>query len=430
MAREENLTTLKKAASAAALAVTLSSAGLTAAMAEDVTLTLISAERDEVVAPVIEAFEASHPGIKVEHQSVPFESMNATIEARIGGGDDSIDVLFVDSPRVPAMVARGYLKSLEDLRPEIEPLVTPVALDALSVNGTIYTLPLWTSTQMMFYNKDLLDAAGIPHPGSDQADRLTYEQVVEMGAKAQAAGAKFGFAFEQIDRYYQLQPIFESLGAGSGLTGEGNLTPDVTNAKWIEGATFYSKLFADGISPRGVPVGQIPPMFATGELAFLVAGPWQLAGFTAAEGLNFGVAPVPYFASGKPVTPTGSWALAVSPHTAHPEEAMILAKYMSLTAEGAFKTVEANPIPPVNLEAFKLYSEWFAPKFPETGADAQKIMAYELRDTAVSRPLSAGFVAFEEVMNRTFGDLRNGADVTATLEEAQRELSSTLSRIQ
>lgn len=67
---------------------------------------------------------------------------------------------------------------------------------------------------------------------------------------------------------------------------------------------------------------------------------------------------------------------------------------------------------------------------PETGADAQKIMAYELRDTAVSRPLSAGFVAFEEVMNRTFGDLRNGADVTATLEEAQRELSSTLSRIQ
>lgn len=419
-----------KAARTAALAAVLSSVSMVAVMAADVTLTLISAENDAVVAPVIEAFEASHPGIKVEHQSIPFESMNAAIEARIGGGDSSIDVLFVDSPRVPSMVARGYLKSLEDLRSEIEPLVTPVALDALSVDGTIYTLPLWTSTQMMFYNKDLLDKAGIPYPGADQADRLTYEQILDLGSKAQAAGAKYGFAFEQIDRYYQLQPIFESIGGGSGLTGEGNLTPDITNDKWVEGATFYAKMFEDGIAPRGIPAGQVPPLFASGEVAFLVGGPWRLAGYTSTEGLDFGVAPVPYFANGKPVTPTGSWALAVSPHSAHPEEAMALAKFMTLDPEGAFKTVEANPIPPVNLEAFKLYSAWFAPKFPAVGDDAQKIMGYELRDSAVSRPLSIGFVAFEEVMNRVFGDLRNGADVKSTLEDAQRELNSTLARIQ
>lgn len=424
------MTNFLKAAGAAGLAVALSSVSVIAVMAADVTLTLISAERDEVVAPVISAFEASHPGIKVQHESIPFESMNAAIEARIGGGDDSIDVLFVDSPRVPAMVARGYLQSLEDLRSEIEPLVTPVALDALSVDGTLYTLPLWTSTQMMFYNKDLLDKAGIAHPGSNQEDRLTYQQVLEMGQKAQAAGAKYGFAFEQIDRYYQLQPIFESVGGGSGLTGEGNLTPDITNDKWVEGASFYAKMFEDGIAPRGIPAGQIPPLFSTGEVAFLVGGPWRLNGYASTEGLNYGIAPVPYFEGGKPVTPTGSWALAVSPHTSHPEEAMALAKFMTLDPQGAFKTVEANPIPPVNLEAFKLYSEWFAPKFPGVGEDAQKIMGYELRDTAVSRPVSAGFVAFEEVMNRVFGDLRNGADVKATLESAQQELNSTLARIQ
>jgi multiple sugar transport system substrate-binding protein len=64
------------------------------------------------------------------------------------------------------------------------------------------------------------------------------------------------------------------------------------------------------------------------------------------------------------------------------------------------------------------------------GEDAKKIMTYELRDTAISRPLSAGYVAFEEVMNRVFGDLRNGADVVPTLQDAERELNSTLSRIQ
>jgi multiple sugar transport system substrate-binding protein len=38
-------------------------------------------------------------------------------------------------------------------------------------------------------------------------------------------------------------------------------------------------------------------------------------------------------------------------------------------------------------------------------------------------------VAFEEVMNRAFSDIRNGADVKTTLEAAQAQLTSALSRL-
>jgi multiple sugar transport system substrate-binding protein len=47
----------------------------------------------------------------------------------------------------------------------------------------------------------------------------------------------------------------------------------------------------------------------------------------------------------------------------------------------------------------------------------------------VSRPRSIGYVAFEEVMNRAFSDIRNGADVRSTLEQAQNQLTSALSRL-
>lgn len=419
-----------KGATLVALAGLLLSASVSAVMAQSTTLTLLSAERDETMAPVIAAFEKLHPDVKIEHQSVPFESMNATIEARIGAQDSGIDVMLVDSPRVPAMVSRGYLLKLENLREEIKPVVTDLALKGMEVNGEIYTLPFWTSTQLMFYNKDLLDKAGVPYPGAAEADRMTYDQVIEAGKKAQAAGAKNGFVFEQIDRYYQLQPIFESNGAGSGLTGEGNLTPDITNEKWIEGATFYSKLFADGVSPRGIPTNQISATFTAGETAFYVGGPWQFKGFTETEGLNFGVAPVPYMAGGKPVTPTDSWAIGLNPYSAKPELAMELAKFMTLNPEGALASVANNPIPPVNLTAFQTYIDGIATTYPAIGADAKAIMTYELATTAVSRPRSVGYVAFEEVMNRTFSDLRNGSDVKATLEQGQSELTSALSRIQ
>ena len=415
---------------ATALATLLASAAATVAWSQEVTLNFLSAEEDATVMPMIEGFEALHPEIDVVHESIPFDSMNAAIESRVGGQDDSIDVFLVDSPRIPAMVSRGYLASMEDLRAEIEAVAIPAAVEVLSNDGELFALPFWTSTQLMFYNKDLLDAADIPYPSASPDERLTYEEVVELAKQAQAAGAEFGFLPEQIDRYYQLQPMFESAGAGPGLTGEGNLTPDITSDAWIKAAEFYASLFADGVAPRGIPVDQMRSVFTSGDLAFYISGPWSLSDFDATEGLNYGVAPVPYFEGGTPATPTDSWAVAVSPYAAHPEEARMFAEYITLDPEGATLSVQPNPIPPVNSKAYPAYIDRIASMNPEVGEDVRTIMTYELANTTVSRPRSIGFVAFEEVMNRAFGDLRNGAEVRPTLEQASQQLESTLARIQ
>jgi len=154
-----------------------------AAFAEQVTLNFLTAEKDETVAPVIAGFEKLHPDIKVVHTTVPFDSMNATIEARVGGQDSSIDVFLVDSPRVPAMANRGYLMNLNEFRDAADKVSNDVAMGVVSWKGDMYALPLWTSTQLMYYNKDLLDKAGIPYPGAKEEDRLTYDQVVDLAKK-------------------------------------------------------------------------------------------------------------------------------------------------------------------------------------------------------------------------------------------------------
>lgn len=401
-----------------------------AALAEKVTLNFLTAEKDETVAPAIEGFEKLYPDIDVVHTTVPFDSMNATVEARVGGQDSSIDVFLVDSPRVPAMANRGYLLNLNEFREAADKVSNDVAMGVVSYKDDMYALPLWTSTQLMYYNKDLLDKAGIPYPGAGEADRLTYDQVVDLAKKAQAAGAKYGFLPEQIDRYYQLQPLFESIGGGSGLTGPDNLTPDITNPKWIEAAEFYSSLFKDGVSPRGIPTDQMSSVFTSGDVAFYIGGPWQFRPFNATEGLRYGVAPVPYFQGGKPVVPTDSWAVGISPHAAHPDEAKKFVEYLSINPEGALLSVANNPIPPTNEVAYTTYIDGIAALDPEVGPAAKEIMTYELAKNSVSRPRSIGYVAFEEIMNRAFSDIRNGADVTTTLQQAQDQLNSTLARIQ
>lgn len=408
---------------ALALGLTMSAAGA------QTTINFLSAEQQDRFDPLIAGFEAKYPDYKVEHSTVPFDSMNATIEARIGGEDSSLDVYLVDSPRVPAYADRGYLLDMEDLRAEVEAVTSEQARGVLSYNGELKALPFWTSTQMMYYNKDLLDAAGIEYPSADPAERLTIAETIEIAKAAQEAGAEWGFVPEQIDRYYQLQAFFESAGGGSGLTGEGNLTPDLLNDAWVSTAEWYGSLFEEGVSPRGIPVDQMSSVFTSGDVVFYIGGPWQIAPFNATEGLNYGVAPVPYFEGGEAVTPTDSWAVAVNPHAGNMEGAMLFAKYMSLDPEGAFLGVEGHPIPPVNAEAYVPYIDGLEVSAGDNGADVRQIITFELANTAVSRPRTIGYVAFEEVMNRTFGDIRNGADARQALEQAQQQLTSMLSRL-
>ncbi|TYB90147.1 sugar ABC transporter substrate-binding protein [Oceaniovalibus sp. ACAM 378] len=402
----------------------------TAVFAQDVTINFLSAQRDDIMQPMIKGFEAANPGIKVVHQSVPFNDLNAATESRIGQGDTSIDVLHADTPRIPAFASQGYLLNLDDRRDVIDAAVpNAVDLEQVSYDGSLYAYPMWTSTQLMYFNRDVLEKAGLEMPSGDPEQRLTWEALLDMARTAKDSGIKYGLTFQQVDRYYQLQFLFESNGAGSGLTGDEMLTPTITNDGWIETAKWYGDLYESGLAPRGVTPEQTDDLFINGEVAFMIAGPWAIARYENAADLNYGVAPVPYFEGGKPVTPTGSWSVAINPNSEKKDAARAFAEYISLDPEGAYLSIKNNPNILVNAEAFKNYSADMDGLTDKIGS-AIDIISYETKNTAVGRPRSRGFVTFETIMNRTFSDLRNGTDAETALKGAERQLDRALGRIQ
>jgi multiple sugar transport system substrate-binding protein len=359
---------------------------------------------------------------------VPFDELNTAIETRVGRGDTTIDVYAADTPRIPVFAARGYLLNLDDVRDKMKAEVpNAVEIELVSHGGSIWAYPMWTSSQFMYFNRDLLAAASLPEPSGDPANRMTWEQVATNAKAAQKAGAKWGLMFQQVDRYYQLQPLFESSGAGSGLTGGELLEPAVASEKWIATATWYASIFADEIAPRGVSPAQTDDLFARGQVAYYIGGPWAIASFNAASGLNYGVAPHPYFDGGSEVTPTGAWALGINPHSTKLDAARKFAEFVTLTAEGSFLTTKNFPLIPVDVGGFEKYGEAIAAMTPKIGP-ALDIMAFEGKNTAVARPRTVGYVAFETEMNRAFSDIRNGADVKQTLESTQARLAGMLPR--
>ncbi len=397
---------------------------------DPVTITFVGADPATAFQPVIDAFEAENENITVEYQNVPFDQFNNVVQQRVGAQDPSIDVMYVDPSAIAGHVQRGWLEDLSEFQAEAEENSLEAAVGASSYEDKLYALPMWTSSQYLYYNTALLEAAGVEPPSGDPAERWTWEQVLDAAGKAQAAGAEWGLLFDQTDRYYQLQALPESAGGGSGAAGDDLLTPDVTNEGWVKAMTWYGDLFEQGYAPRGVTTDQMNVLFSSGEAAFFVGGPWSVAGFAEAETpFDFGIAPHPYFEGGTPAMPTDSWSLGVSTASDAKEAAKEFVRFASLDPEGNAATIEEILIPPTNQGAFEAYIERLDATKPPATTGMGALTLAELENATIHRPSTVGYTQLEEIMGRAFADIRNGEDVESTLEGAQQELESAWARL-
>lgn len=380
---------------------------------------------DQTMAPVIEHFETDHPSIKVKYDYVPAEQLNGTLESRMTAKTGDPDVYAADMPRVPALASRGYTADLTKAFGSYTKRLYASTVDATTVDGHLQALPVQTSTQYLFYNKDLLRKAGLKPPGKDPGDRLTWEQVEANAKKAQHAGAQWGLEFVQVGLYYQLEALPVSLGGSPGATGKDRLTPDVNGPEWVKAFQWYGKLFKEGVTPRGIaPNQQTTDMFLHGKIAYFASTPFLFGQLAQQHKFSWGFAPFPYFTGGKPVTPTGSWAFAINPFSKHKDAAAVFLKYLALDNDSSYAKYSTDPVLPAYKDAMSRTFALPAFKAPEA-AGAQQLTEYEQAHSAVNRVRTVGYLEFEDIVNSAFSDIANGTPAKEALDKAQSQLTRT-----
>lgn len=377
---------------------------------------------------VVDAFEKAHPTITVDWQTVPFDALNSTLDARIANKGGDPDVYWADQPRISALAARGAAEDLTAAFAGSQSSFDPTAYDAGIYQDKLWALPIANSTQLLYYNKTLLEKAGLTPPSASVEQRITWEQLTTDAKTAKGAGARYGFLFNQFDRYYQLEPLPVQLGGSPGATGPGNLTPDFTSEPWVKAFTWYGSLFADGVAPKGVTAEQTDPAFLAGQAAYMVGGPWLLPQLQDSK-VEWGVAPQPVFEGGEPATPTGSWSLAMNPFSMNKEAAAVFLKWMAIDEGSGYIKHRSDPELAASPEGKKIY---FAKDVFESpaGQDAAKIIDFETSNTAVNRVPTIGYIEFETILNQAFADIRNGADAKTSLTNASDQLTTAWQKYQ
>jgi multiple sugar transport system substrate-binding protein len=159
------------------LLITLTSCGPGAApQTEPVTLTvvLLSApglpDRSAEYVQLAEAFHEANPGITVRLQSVGLDDLpqNLAEADLLTNPEWGVDVLLTSADLLPSLV---HARLVRDLQPALDAgeaiaadgLPTSV-LDLVRWQGNAYGVPVEVDPWVLFYNRDLFDAAGIPYP--------------------------------------------------------------------------------------------------------------------------------------------------------------------------------------------------------------------------------------------------------------------------
>ena len=186
-------------------------------------------------------------------------------------------------------------------------------IDAVTLNGKQYAVPLAQETTSLFYNKDLVQE--VPE---------TMEEVVEIGKEK-------GFVFDVANFY----PTYGLIAANGGYVyknNDGTLDPTdigLNNEGAIKGYQFIHDLVVKDKLISVDMTGDIASgEFMNGNAAFYISGPWDVKSFQDA-GVNFGVVPFPTLGGNNVKSFMGVQTAFVSSKSKNQELAWDLAKYLS-----------------------------------------------------------------------------------------------------
>jgi multiple sugar transport system substrate-binding protein len=174
------------------------------------------------------AFEAEHPDITIELIHVPDQGdYRARLGADFAAGDPA-DVTLINYRRYAPFAAMGVLEPLgrylrgSDVIAEDD--FYDVAIEPFKFRGELMCIPQNVSSLVVYYDKDLFDAAGVPYPeaGWTWDDFLTTAQALTLDLDGDGMTDQYGLGTEA--SVFRLAPFVWQHG-GELVVTEANGTP-------------------------------------------------------------------------------------------------------------------------------------------------------------------------------------------------------------
>ena len=396
----------------------------------------------DALTDIVNAFNTANPTICVKMTIVPgAETDVAKLLTSIRGGV-APDVYMADRFTVPQRAAEGVLAELPADVAGMSADYLPFAWAETQFKGKTYALPFDTDARALWYNKDLITAAGEDPAALDiSKGPATIDAVTKIADKVTKKDASGNY------------DVMGWMPAGPGAGGNPGAFDQGWHYTWgfVNNANF-ADLAACKVTPTdpGVVAGyqfmydwakahdpqkvarwvttNLPPNppaaqnpLWTGKLAMTISGDWRIAEAAkyAPNGhYGFTFIPVPK-AGDKGATWAGGWSMALIPDSKAQDQAIAFMKYIAGPEGQKVYTKESTHLPTLNalLQDASLY-------------DPLHKQFLDLLPTAKSRPPLAVGAAYWDALTSAQGSVElNSKTPDAALKEVQDAVQPQLDAV-
>jgi len=272
--------------------------------------------QQESLKKLINGFNSSQSGIEATGRYVPFADFKKQLS--IGAAASELpDIVVIDNPDHAAYAAMGIFADITGKIDTSQYFDGPMA--SCTLNNKVYGVPFGSNCLALYYNKDMLDAAGVSVP-------TTWDQLRDAAKKLTNSRVK-GFAFSALPNE---EGTFNFL---PWVWSAGTTSYQINNPQGIKALTFIGDLVKDGSMPReAINWTQRDTLlqFMAGNIAMMINGPWQIPTLRQeAPNLKWDVALIPKDTKDSSGLGGENWAIINNDNTAASLEFI---KYMTTPA--------------------------------------------------------------------------------------------------
>ncbi len=358
----------------ALLASTFLSAGL--ASAQDVTLTIESWRNDDLLIwqdQIIPAFEAAHPGIKLQFTPSAPAEYNAVLNSKLDAGSAGDLITCRPFDASLALYEAGQLADLSDLDGMSN--FSDVAKSGWSTDdgSATFCVPMASVIHGFIYNAEAFEELGIEEP-------KTVDEFFSVLNTIKEDGTYIPMAMGTNDQWEAATMGYNNIGPNYWKGEEGRLAlisgeQKLTDEAWVapyEQLARWADYLGDGFEAQTYPDSQ--NLFTLGRAAIYPAGSWEIAGFNTQADFEMGAFPPP--------VPNEGDECYISDHTD-------IALGMNAATE--------NP------EAAKTFLNWVgSPEFAEMYSNALPgFFSLSSHEISLEDPLAQEFVSWRSECNST-----------------------------
>ena len=383
--------------------------------AEPVTITYCnfnsSGGNEETLAKMVAAFEAEHPNIKVEVETIGYDDYFTQMQTRVAGGT-APDCYELNIENFAAYANKGQLAEISGV--DVSGL-NDTALNAFNVGGKQYGLPESFSNVVLIYNKDLFDQAGVAYPTDDwtQADlQVAAEKIRALGDDIYGIWQPITYnEFFKVAKQY-----------GGALLNEDKTKFTINSAENLAAATaLVDRVLVSNVQPNAVQQGGMGDwdMFMSGRLGMIPTGIWAFQTFT--DGCDFEWDIVVEPGSTQKATHFFSNCVVMNPKTEHPEEVATWLAWLASSTESADIRLAAGwDLPALkDLNALSSYLEITPPDNREA--------VFESLNYLVMPPVIEDYALMSDIITQKLAAAAEGTiTVQEALDQAQAECEAQI----